>query len=178
MTTTTTDEGPRAWVGCLACYNEGRLTGDWVEAVDAPDFTPCHRPGHEEWWVLDHDGYEGLLTGECSPDEAGRVGELHDALTAAGVSVPLFVEWCDNLGTAPALDELEAFTDAYAGAFDSLEDWAWDELEGMGMLAALPEWAQTHAGALVASWASDERLGGSVWTTRRDGLVHVFRVLA
>ena len=25
---TYTDE-PRAWVGCLACYNEGNLNGDW-----------------------------------------------------------------------------------------------------------------------------------------------------
>lgn len=31
---TYTDE-PRAWVGCLACYNEGNLNGDWYSATDA-----------------------------------------------------------------------------------------------------------------------------------------------
>ena len=34
MTTrTNTDTTPRAWIGCLACYNDGRLVGDWVDAV-------------------------------------------------------------------------------------------------------------------------------------------------
>ena len=28
---------PRVWIGCLACYNEGRLRGDWFSAAEAAD---------------------------------------------------------------------------------------------------------------------------------------------
>ena len=30
---TTTE--PAVWIGCLACYNAGRLTGDWYQATEA-----------------------------------------------------------------------------------------------------------------------------------------------
>lgn len=40
MTTiTTTDTTPRVWIGCLACYNTGRLVGDWHDAIGAADVT-------------------------------------------------------------------------------------------------------------------------------------------
>ena len=81
------DYAPRAWVGCLGCYNEGRLTGDWVAALDASEFVPCKRVDHEEWWVFDHEGFDGFLTGECAPMDAQ---DLADALRAvrAVVRVP------------------------------------------------------------------------------------------
>ena len=28
---------PRVWIGCLACYNEGNLVGDWFDADVADD---------------------------------------------------------------------------------------------------------------------------------------------
>ena len=39
ITTPTTDTTPRAWIGCLACYNEGRLVGDWYDAINAAEVT-------------------------------------------------------------------------------------------------------------------------------------------
>lgn len=174
-TPTPDEDGPRAWVGCLACYNGGDLRGDWVQGDTADEFTPCGRPDHEEWWVFDHDGYDGLLTGECSPHEAARLGELHAALVARDVPVSLFVQWCDNDGTTPSLDVLDRWDDAYLGTYADLDEWAWEYLDDAGMLAQLPEWAQTHAGALVSSWARDARIGGDVWTVEGFGAVHVFR---
>ena len=36
MTTrTNTDITPRAWIGCLACYNNARLVGEWFDAETA-----------------------------------------------------------------------------------------------------------------------------------------------
>ena len=39
---TVTVARPRVWVGCLACYNEGRLVGEWVDIaasnLDIADF--------------------------------------------------------------------------------------------------------------------------------------------
>lgn len=39
MATTAISTTPRAWIGCLACYNEGRLVGDWFDAVTADEVT-------------------------------------------------------------------------------------------------------------------------------------------
>ena len=37
MTTrTNTDTRPRAWIGCLACYNNARLVGEWFDAEAVP----------------------------------------------------------------------------------------------------------------------------------------------
>jgi antirestriction protein len=66
---------PRVWVGCLACYNDGRLQGEWVSAVDAADFVPCERPTHEEYWCFDLESFP-KGSGEMSPMEAARIGEV------------------------------------------------------------------------------------------------------
>ena len=40
MTTrTNTDTTPRAWIGCLACYNNARLVGEWFDAEAADEVT-------------------------------------------------------------------------------------------------------------------------------------------
>ena len=66
-----TDER-RVWVGCLACYNAGDLTGEWREPYLAPDWA-CGRPGHEETWIFDHEGFGPA--GEMSPAEAAALDE-------------------------------------------------------------------------------------------------------
>lgn len=64
MTTrTNTDTTPRAWIGCLACYNNARLVGEWFDAETADEVTladvhgGAHRAhsGCEELWVMDHE---------------------------------------------------------------------------------------------------------------------------
>lgn len=38
-TITDVETTPRVWIGCLACYNEGRLVGDWHDALGADEVT-------------------------------------------------------------------------------------------------------------------------------------------
>lgn len=38
-TSTITDCTPRVWPACLACYNNGRLVGEWVDCTDAGNVT-------------------------------------------------------------------------------------------------------------------------------------------
>ena len=60
---TTTDSTPRAWIGCLACYNNARLVGEWFAAETADEVTLADvhggahrvRPGCEELWVMDRE---------------------------------------------------------------------------------------------------------------------------
>lgn len=123
---------PRAWVGCLACYNEGRrLVGVWVDGREAADENPHGDPdewaeyGHEEFWVFAHEGYHGLIDGECSPAEAQRLAELLDEVCEPE-AFALFVS--DRHGSIDAFgdeDETrEAFEDAYAGVWDDEQDYA------------------------------------------------------
>jgi antirestriction protein len=119
---------PQAWVGCLACYNEGRLTGEWVDGVDAADYVPCERPGHEEWWVMDHEGYGTLIDGECSPQEATDKAEMLAEIDEGNASA--FLAYVDVVGEHYAT--VEGFKDAYAGEYDSPGDCAFQYAEDLG----------------------------------------------
>lgn len=85
----TMTETPRVWVGCLACYNSGALVGEWVDAVDAAEFVPCQRTGHEEWWCLDTDNMP--VDGEMSPADATRYAEAAAEIDAPMAAVRAYV---------------------------------------------------------------------------------------
>lgn len=78
MDTNTLDSTLRAWVGCLHCYNSGRLVGEWFDAVDADGVTLADvhrsaggsRDGCEELWCIDHENLP--VRGEMSPHEAAE----------------------------------------------------------------------------------------------------------
>lgn len=60
MIVQTTDR-PTVWIGCLACYNEGVLNGEWFAAEDAEKVSllTLHRSptDHEELWIFDIEGF-------------------------------------------------------------------------------------------------------------------------
>ncbi len=137
----------RVWVGCLACYNEGFLAGEWWDADEAPlsmtgtddetehfnaqiderrvHVSPYHyRDGHEELWVMDHDGFRGWLTGESSPGE-GLGGAQRSARSEAGGCKRVVVgAWARDQSLLDGFDwgsQGDEFRDAYRGIHDSLE---------------------------------------------------------
>lgn len=139
---------PRVWVGCLACYNGGLLMGEWFDATDAPDDTASFneamrakpregmpRPygahyveAHEEFWVFDHEGFEGFLRGECSPCTAREIAECIERIDEG--RMPAFRAFCSNEGETPGPDNIddlvERFEDSFCGYFDSERDYAYD----------------------------------------------------
>ena len=114
----TTTETPRVWVGCLACYSAGTLRGEWVDAIAAAEFVPCEGRGHEEWWVFDHEGFGGVLVGECSPMAAQEIAEQIESVD----------EWQRGAWFAyvkyQGIEYAGGFEDAYCGEFDSAEGYA------------------------------------------------------
>lgn len=170
-TLTDTDE-PRAWVGCLACYNAGRLVGAWVPGVEAGDYTPCTVPGHEEWWVLDHENYGGALTGECSPTEAQELAELIGTITEMGYDLEAVAAYAANEHGTITEDIVSRFEDAYRGEWDSLADYAQDLSESVG--DPIPDRWPFYC----IDWeraAHELEMGGDVWTARTSsGTVYVF----
>ncbi|MFI5942182.1 antirestriction protein ArdA [Streptomyces uncialis] len=124
---------PRVWIGCLACYNAGRLVGDWYDADTAGLVTPDDLHGrptvHEELWVMDHENFHGAIRGECSPSHASEVAE---ALAGLGEEeAEAFAIWMHHWGMNTDRDEwVDQFRDAYRGfhrsAADYAQEWAED----------------------------------------------------
>lgn len=145
--TTSTDYEPRAWVGCLACYNNGTLKGEWLDVDGLEDAETleqvCPDPSHEELWVMDH---ENMATGgEMSPAEAATRGRAIRELVADcddwGLPVPVALDYLENyLGytdpeTWPRIGDEIAYTSA-----DSAEDYVLMTVEGWNDYRELPWW--------------------------------------
>jgi antirestriction protein len=179
---------PRVWVGCLGCYNAGRLVGEWCDASDCPQEmgelvarvgrlpADHHAEAHEELWCFDHDDFAGLLSGECSPSDARRLAGTIDGITRDGYDIAAVVAWRDHVSAdlsewdGPTRD---AFADAYDGEHDTPEDWAWSFLDDAGMLAELPGWVDQSA--VVAAWCRDAFLDGMTDVPTGRGTVYVFQ---
>lgn len=199
---------PRVYIACLACYNAGKLHGEWFDAdnmllgsveshfqlkpacyyCDAPEaehaapdwgghdfkrggmFASC---GGEEFLVHDHEGFGPLEIGECSVEEAARVGHW---LKDQGDDAELIAAFHEHrAGSDMEQGELDVsaseFAEKFQGSFDSLEEWAEDFHESIGdipkgsLLANYIDWERV---------ARDAELGGDIFTIELDGKVHVF----
>lgn len=201
----------RAWVGCLGCYNAGALVGAWVDAVDAADVTverlhsgdnqgrvsradvfraDPYAGWHEELWVMDFEGFDGWLTGECSPVEAAKVAETVEAIADAGFDADAVRAWAEHVGEPVrewGADVREAFEDAYAGEADSGAEFAEQLAEDTGAFLVYggdggsdrpsdvsDRWPFTHID-WSGAWR-DLELGGDYFAVERPaGGVWVFR---
>lgn len=171
MNTTITRIVPQAWIGCLACYNDGRLVGEWLDADGLEDDDTlaaiCDRPGHEELWGFDLDFIPG---GEMSPAEAARKARaMNDYLAAADDA---------NLPPAVALGYLEAAElddpdlwprlgrDVSVSVADSETEYVLDALEDHQI--ALPEWLS------VDYEHTFEQLTSGETKIRHHGVLYIF----
>jgi len=136
---TTTTDTPRVWIGCLACYNGGALVGCWQDAEVANDVLPEHihegPTSHEELWVMDHDGFRGVLKGECSPATAQELAEAMAEVEAAGIDLDAFIAWVDYTGETFTSASQDEFTDKFRGHWSSEEEYAEDLASETGLLS-------------------------------------------
>lgn len=149
---TITDNAPKAWVGCLGCYNSGLLNGKWVEGESAGDVslavetieresytgsgdkvTICVKCGSDEFWVFDHENFAGLISGECSPMEAQEKAEL--LASVDDNEREAWEAWLSN-GMPADIDQMR---EAYIGEYDSDTDFAWEIVESCGLLSDVDE---------------------------------------
>ena len=146
-----TDTEPQVYVACLACYNEGRLHGRWIDADElehewgyrkhygnAPPededgrypMTKCKKPNHDEWAIHDYDGVPNL--GE-HPD----IPYLINVMRCIEEHGDAFREWfnLDPHNKSHHDDLSEAFQEAYCGKYKSEEDFAAEHAESMGYIS-------------------------------------------
>ena len=148
---TTTEEQLKVWVGCLACYNEGKLVGRWIDAIEAGEKSPEDIHGmstnHEELWCFDIDDATGLfLTGEMSPMEAQRIAEGAQRLEEEFIDAKALSAFLANehRTLADCLDDdVERFQDSYRGEWDSESDFAENYAADCGFINNNAQWPYT-----------------------------------
>lgn len=176
------DNKYRVWVGCLACYNNGALVGEWFDAEDAPtnedafneaipghvkyvksDFSP-----HEEIWVFDHEN--SPVDGEYSPNAAVEYAEWLDGLNDGETEI--FKLWLKHESQEFDADSVETFHDRYAGCFEE----GADAIEDLYPESELPEWAKSEYWTILRSKFEDLDNDGAYYTIETGYKeVHVFR---
>lgn len=172
---TSTDYEPRAWVGCLSCYNNGTLKGEWLDVNGLEDAETlkqvCTDPSHEELWVMDH---ENLATdGEMSPAEAAKRARAITELVADcddwGLPVPVALDYLENhLGytdpeTWPRIGDEIAYTSA-----DDETDYVCTILEGWMDYKKLPSWLEIDYSGTF------DNLTSGLTVIRHEGTLYVF----
>jgi antirestriction protein len=125
---TNDDNTFRVWIGCLACYNNGRNPGRWVDADEAGEITPedIHQgpTSHEELWCFDIENAPKGHREEMSPYEAQRIADLMETV---GENADAFAAWCSHIGADFTEDSVSDFEDHFHGHHESFRDYA-DEL--------------------------------------------------
>lgn len=180
--TATTEPAIKIWVGCLHCYNDGRLVGEWFDAVDGDEVTLADvhggtdrvRQGCEELWVFDHEYIP--VSGEMSPQEAaewGRVlSEIPDhkrAALCAWVASGDYV--AEGTGDLPSTSDFE---ERFVGEWESFRDYAEDLADEIGLLRDVPEEIARYFD--WEAWTRDLAYDFTVEDAPRSG-VFVFRSL-
>ena len=179
-TSSATDTTPRVWIGCLHCYNDGRLVGDWFDAATADEVTTydvhgdSHEDSHEELWVFVHENLP--VRGEMDPSEAAEWGRVYTEVDPE--HWPALCAWVESgyyvaegTGDLPSISDFE---DSYCGAWESFEDYAREVADLIGLLTDVPEEIANYFD--WDSWTRDLAFDYSVHDNPEGG-VFVFRVI-
>ena len=171
----------KIWIGCLAAYNAGHLHGQWYtsEGDDIDDLSEYVReviesspvPDAEEYFIADHDGYDGIIDGEPSLQQVADAESLLGALECSGIEPEHFAVFCDNRGDEPDVGLIEAFEEAFCGVYDSRQDYA-EELFDELYMHEVPEHIQFYID--YEAFARDLFIG-DCWSVHVDGGLAVFR---
>lgn len=171
---------PSVWIGCLACYNAGRLVGDWFPASDAAEVIPaqvhCAIPetlpecDGEELWVMDLENMP--VNEEMSPLQAQRWGDICEELGAEHVdALRAWVKSGAHVVDGNDLPCVEDFWERFAGCYDSWEDFVEHAAEEMDILDHVPEHLRCYFD--LQKWGRDLAFDYAVEPSS-DGGVFVF----
>ena len=154
---TTENTTPAAWIGCLACYNNGELRGKWITAQQAADemngdeityggqaykmklaggveMTACRKCGGDEFDVFDTEHLPHKMTAA----EFYRNAETLAALDDAG-DMEKITALAGFLGMEK-LDELITYDENnYAGQWDTFQEFAENFAHDADLLSTMPD---------------------------------------
>ena len=139
---------PSAWIGCLGCYNSGRLIGKWIPGLECDDLEAagltdsagkCNRCGADEFLALDHENFMGLLDGgEPNPQECFEAAEKLASVEDSEQDI--LKAWLSN-GMEFDLDEMR---ECYIGEFSTDQDMAQEYIDSTGLLNDVPDYLSRY----------------------------------
>lgn len=168
---------PRIYVASLADYNAGHLHGRWIDLgagvtyEDVMDeieemLSTSKEPIAEEWAIHDYEGFAGLSVSEY--EDIAVVVEWAEHIAEYGEAFALWVANDPTYNTDPM-----EFQDQYRGEWDSLEDFAENLADDLGMFDNVNDTFRTYFD--FEAFARDLEIGGDVWTATDSAYsVHVF----
>ena len=127
----------RIALGCLSCYNDGRLTYKWMNADELEEAhesgnlakAVCNRPDtiyhiRDEWEVQDYDGDIGRLRLGGWPNIENLIQMMRLMDEEPTKYVPAYLAACDRYSNKPTADQVEEVADMMMYVGDqSLEDY-------------------------------------------------------
>lgn len=171
---------PAVWLGCLHCYNVGRLVGqrfpcDGIEDVTLGDVhggTEHVLPGCEEVWCMDSE-YLPAGTGEMNQACAAQWGELFAEVGEEQWSALLaWVASGCHVVDADDMPIASQFEERYCGLWESEKAYGEQLADDIGVWGEIPEHLQPYFD--LDKWWCDERFGYTV-TNAPDGSAYIFR---
>ena len=171
----------RIYVASLSDYNDGRLHGAWLDAdTDADELAEgittmlarSPMPGAEEWAIHDYEGFGPLRLGEY--EDIATVAQIGQGIAEHG---PAYAHWASICGTSDR-DELGRFDDVYLGHWDTIEDYAENLLDDLGIKDLIerniPDSLQAYVTVDTEGFARDLEYSGDVTTSEGDNGVYLF----
>ena len=189
--TTTQNTTPAAWIGCLACYNNGELRGKWITAQQAADEmngdeityggqaetrtthetgTPytaprCRKCGCDEFDAFDTEHLPHKMTAAEFYKNAETLAALDDAGDLERITA--LAGWLSgDLDTLIAYDQ-----DNYVGQWGTFQDYAEHYAEDTALLGDMAQHLAYYFD--WEKWAADleheyyyDNATGHTWATR------------
>jgi antirestriction protein len=178
------NETPRIYVASLADYNAGRLHGAWIDA--AQDVTGLGQeidamlkkstePIAEEWAIHDYDNFGSLRFGEYESLET--ISAIAKGIAEQG---PAFAAWAGIIDKD--LERLADFEEGYQGEWDSVEAYAENLLDDLGiddiLDKAIADSVRPYIRVDAEALARDMEISGDIVSVpTNNGSVWVFNAL-
>lgn len=167
---------PRLYVGTYAKYNNGSISGAWLNLEDYADkdafLEACaelHKDESDpEFMFQDFEGFPRKFYSESS------VSDALFAWVALSEDDRLLLSLYMENGNSDA--DIEEARDHFAGEWDSLEDYVQDLWEQSGEMPQAPKNQWWHPANYI-DWermAKDLEQSGDVFTVEHEGKVYVF----
>jgi antirestriction protein len=173
------EQAPRIYVASLSDYNAGRLHGIWISLDDDIESTwsqlhgmlaASPEPHAEEWAIHDYEGF-----GPLALDEWENIAQVQRVANGIAEHGEAFAHWAALLDRRFWDDQLERFGDHYQGTWSTVEAFAEQMLDDLGVeLDDIgPTWLQPYISIDVAAFARDLTTTDYRISEGKEG-VHVF----
>jgi antirestriction protein len=168
------EDSPQIYVGTYAKYNNGSIAGKWLDLEDYKDkdeFLAARAELHKdeedpEFMYQDYQNFPESYYSESGIDES-----LWEWLALDEDDRIILEIYRDN--SRPEADISEA-RDAFAGSFDSLEDYVINFWEDCGDFKQSDNWWHPSNYVDWERMGKDLETSGDIFTGERDGKIYVF----